>query len=72
MNDIFSMYQQFRQNPLQMLSRRFNIPNNVDMNDPSSILQYLINTNQVSQQQINQVMSMRNNPMIQQLMQKKL
>lgn len=33
MNDIFSMYQQFRQNPLQMLSRRFNIPNNVDMND---------------------------------------
>ena len=70
MNDICSMYQQFRQNPLQMLSRRFNIPNNVDLNDPNSILQYLINTNQVSQQQINQVMSMRNNPMIQQLMRK--
>ena len=68
MNDIFSLYQQFRQNPLQMLARRFNIPNNVNMNDPSSILQHLINTNQVSQQQINQVMSMRNNPMIQQLM----
>lgn len=70
MNDIFSLYQQFRQNPLQMLARRFNIPNNVNMNDPSSILQHLINTNQVSQQQINQVMSMRNNPMIQQLMRK--
>lgn len=70
MNDIFSLYQQFRQNPLQMLARRFNIPNNVNINDPSSILQHLINTNQVSQQQINQVMSMRNNPMIQQLMRK--
>lgn len=70
MIDIFSLYQQFRQNPLQMLARRFNIPNNVNMNDPSSILQHLINTNQVSQQQINQVMSMRNNPMIQQLMRK--
>ena len=70
MNDIFSLYQQFRQNPLQMLARRLNIPNNVNMNDPSSILQHLINTNQVSQQQINQVMSMRNNPMIQQLMRK--
>ena len=70
MNDIFSLYQQFRQNPLQMLARRFNIPNNGNMNDPSSILQHLINTNQVSQQQINQVMSMRNNPMIQQLMRK--
>ena len=70
MNDIFSLYQQFRQNPLQMLARRFNIPNNVNITDPSSILQHLINTNQVSQQQINQVMSMRNNPMIQQLMRK--
>lgn len=70
MNDILSLYQQFRQNPLQMLSRRFNIPNNVDLNDPNSILQHLINTNQVSQQQINQAMSMRNNPMIQQLMRK--
>ena len=70
MNDIFSLYQQFRQNPLQMLARRFNIPNNVNINDPSSILQHLINTNQVSQQQLNQVMSMRNNPMIQQLMRK--
>ena len=70
MNDIFSLYQQFRKNPLQMLARRFNIPNNVNMNDPSSILQHLINTNQVSQQQINQVMSMRNNHMIQQLMRK--
>lgn len=70
MNNIFALYQQFRQNPMQMLARRFNIPNNVDMNDPNSILQHLINTNQISQQQINQVMSLRNDPMIQQLMKK--
>lgn len=67
MNDIFSAYQQLRQNPIQMLSRRFNIPNNVDLNNPNDILQHLINSGQISQQQINQAMSMRNNPMIQRL-----
>lgn len=67
MNDIFSAYQRLRQNPIQMLSRRFNIPNNVDLNNPNDILQHLINSGQISQQQINQAMSMRNNPMIQRL-----
>lgn len=68
MNNIFQMYQQLRQNPMQMLARRFNIPSNVNMNDPNSIIQHLINSGQVSQQQVNQMMTMRNNPMIQQLM----
>ena len=71
MNDIFSMYQQLRQNPMQILSRRFNIPSNVNINDPNSIIQHLINSGQVSQQQVNQMMTMRNNPMIQQLMRRK-
>lgn len=67
MNDIFSMYQQFKQNPTQMLMQRFNIPNSVNMNDPNAIIQHLINSGQVSQTQVNQVMNMRNNPMIQKL-----
>ena len=68
MNNILSMYQQFRQNPMQMLMQRFNIPGNVNMNNPNDIIQYLLNSGQVSQQQVNQVMSMRNDPMIKQLM----
>jgi len=68
MNSIFQIYQQLRQNPMQMLARRFNIPSNVNINDPNSIIQHLINTGQVTQQQVNQMMTMRNNPMIQQLM----
>lgn len=71
MNNIFQMYQQLRQNPMQMLARRFNIPSNVNINDPNSIIQHLINSGQVSQQQVNQMMTMRNDPMIQQLMGKR-
>lgn len=68
-NDLMNLYQQFQQNPMQMLSRRFNIPQNI--NNPNDIVQHLLNTGQVSQSQVNQVMQMRNNPMIQQLMQRK-
>lgn len=65
--DINNLYQQLRQNPSQILNRRFNVPLNVDMSDPNAILQHLMNTGQVSQAQINGVMSMRTNPLIQQL-----
>lgn len=65
-NNLLSMLMQFKQNPLGMLSQRFNIPMN--MNDPNQILQYLLNTNQVSQQQVNNVMQMKNNPEIQNLL----
>lgn len=68
MNNIFAMYQQLRQNPMQLLARRFNIPNNVNINDPYAIIQHLLNTGQVTQQQYNRAMSMRNDPMIKQLM----
>lgn len=52
-----AMYQQFRQNPMAMLSRRFNVPSN--LNDPNEIIQYLLNTNQVTQSQVNSAMQMR-------------
>ena len=67
MNDIMNLYQQIRNNPAQMLSQRFNLPKNVNMNDPGAILQYLLNSGQVSQAQVNNAMGMRNNPMIQQI-----
>ena len=66
MNNILNLFNQFKQNPIQMLSKRFNIPQNI--NNPNDIIQHLLNTNQVSQAQVNQAMQMRNNPMIKQLL----
>lgn len=70
-NQIMSMYQQLRTNPMQMLARRFNLPQGMNMNNPNDIIQHLLNTGQISQQQLNSVVGMRDNPMIQQLMQRK-
>jgi hypothetical protein len=47
------MYQQLRTNPMQMLTRRFNLPQNVNINNPNDIIQYLLNTGQIQQQQYN-------------------
>jgi hypothetical protein len=33
------------------------------MNDPNQIIQHLLNTGQVSQQQVNKAMQLRNHPM---------
>lgn len=71
MNDIMNLYQRMRSNPAQMLSQRFNFPQNMNMNDPGEILQYLLNSGQVSQAQVNNAMGMRNNPMIQQIFNRK-
>lgn len=68
MNNIFQLYQQMMQNPMAMLTQRFNIPQDVDINDPNAIIQHLLNTNQVTQEQVNHAMNMRNNPAIQTLM----
>ena len=71
MNNLLAMYQKMRQNPMQLLSQRFNIPQNVNFQDPNSIIQHLLNTGQITQDQVNQAnqaMNMRNNPIIQQLM----
>lgn len=58
--DIMNFYQRFRQNPMQMLSQKFNIPQNVNMSNPNDIIQHLLNTGQVSQDQVNNAMKMRN------------
>lgn len=61
--NLMSAYQSFVQNPMQMLNQRFNIPQG--MNNPNDIINHLVNTGQVNQNQINMI---RNNPMFQQLM----
>lgn len=67
-NDLMNLYQQMRANPTQILSRRFNIPQ--DMKNPNEIIQHLVNTGQVSPMQVNSLASMGNNPIIQMLMRK--
>jgi hypothetical protein len=60
MMQIFQMYKQLKNNPVGVLSQRFNIPEN--LNNPNDIIQHLLNTGQVSQSQVNQAMQMRNDP----------
>ena len=51
---------QIKQNPMAILGQRFNIPQN--LSNPNDIIQHLLNTGQVTQEQVNQAMQMRNNP----------
>lgn len=59
MPQMMQMLQQFKTNPMQFLiQRRLNIPAGVPMNDPQAILNHLVSTGQVSQQQINNAYQM--------------
>ena len=57
-NNILGMLQQLQTNPIEMLSKRFNIPQDVNVNDPNAIIQHLMNTGQVSQQAYNNARNM--------------
>ncbi len=65
---LMSAYQQFIQNPMGMLSQKYNIPQN--MNNPQDIIQHLLNSGQISQGDVNNAMNMRNNPMFNQFFNK--
>ena len=52
MNPI-QMLSQLKQNPMALLSRRFKIPQNVNMQDPNAVIEYLMNSGQVSQDMYN-------------------
>jgi len=65
--NLFNLYQQLRQNPMQLLAQKYNIPSNIDTSNPNNIIQYLLNTGQITQAQVNNAMSMRDNPMFKQL-----
>lgn len=69
-NNVMQVLNMLRQNPMQILARRFNIPQNVNLSDPSAIIQHLLNSGQITQNQINNAMNARNDPFIRQLMDK--
>ena len=54
MPNISEMFQKFKQNPMDyLLKSKLNIPDNIG-NNPQNILQYLVNSGQVSQQKLSQ------------------
>lgn len=58
--NIMQAIQSLKQNPMQFLmQRKFNIPQNI-ANDPNAIIQHLMNTGQVSQQQYNKALQQMN------------
>ena len=74
MNNFLGGFQQFVQNPLQYLMQsKMNIPQN--MNSPQEIQQYLLNSGQINQSQMNWAQNMARqiqaNPMFQQMMRNK-
>ena len=57
-NGFASSLQALKNNPMQfLLQRKFNIPQNI-ANNPDAIIQHLMNTGQVSQEQYNRASSM--------------
>ena len=66
MNNFMAALSQIKQNPMAFLSmRRFNIPQN--MNKPEDIIQHLLDSGQVSHNQLNGIIQERNNPMLRQM-----
>lgn len=63
-NDLMNMYQQLKANPAQFLGKRFNMPQDIDYNNPKAIAEHLVNTGQVSQQAYNNAMQAMSNPMV--------
>lgn len=64
--NLLQMISQFKSNPMQMIASRYSIPQN--MNNPQDIVQHLLNTGQITQQQVDGAVRMKNNPAIQNLL----
>jgi len=56
-NNPYELLRQMQADPIGVLSKRFNIPQ--DINTPHGIIQHLLNTGQVSQSEVNQAMEMK-------------
>lgn len=56
--NIMQMVQQIKANPMQFLmQRKLNVPQDM-MNDPNAIVQHLLSSGQVSQEQVNRAYQM--------------
>lgn len=58
MNNPMQMLNQLKQNPMQFIMQKgFNLPNGIG-NDPNKIIQHLMKTGQISQQQYDNAVKM--------------
>lgn len=58
MNNMMQMLQALQNNPMQFLmQKRMNVPQNI-ANDPNAIMQHLLSTGQITQQQYNNANNM--------------
>lgn len=64
--NMFQMIMQAKQNPMAVIQQRFKIPQNIQK--PQDIVQHLLDSGQINQQQLNNAMQMRNNPQFRQFM----
>ena len=64
-NSMVNAYQQYRANPMEAINGTFNVPQDVDTSNPENIIQHLLNSGQITQQQLYRANSLRNNPFIQ-------
>lgn len=53
--NFIQMIQQLKNNPMGLLSQRFNIPENVNLSDPNEIINHLVNSGQVKQSDIDAI-----------------
>lgn len=67
---ILQMISNLQQNPMQILRQAgLNIPNGV--NSPQDIIQHLLNSGQITQDQVNQAQQMQKSPMFTNLFNRK-
>lgn len=57
---------QARQNPMAIISQRFNIPQNIQR--PQDMVQHLLDSGQITQEQLNQTVQMSRTPQFKQYM----
>ena len=72
LGNMMGQAQSFFSNPMQfMLGRRMNLPQNIG-NDPNQIIQYLMNSGKLSQEQYNQAAKaskgLQQNPQVMQML----
>ena len=66
MNNIFNRIMQARQNPMAIISQRFNIPQTIQK--PQDMVQHLLDTGPITQEQLNQTVQMSKSPQFKQFM----
>jgi len=68
MMNIMQMLMQARQNPMAVISKRFQVPQGVQ--DPHEIVQHLLDSGQISQEQLNKTVRMSREPQFKQFLAK--